>query len=341
MGIAQKKHTVGKVEGLRLSAILLPLPRPPLLSEVMRKYGLLIVWAGVIAVFAGLRPGAFLTTSNFQTIFSSQAVLLILSLGLLLPFAAGEFDISISGVLSLSLVLVGYLNVRQGWPIGWAIAVALAAGIVVGLVNAFFIVGLGLDSIVVTLGTGTLLIGSGLGINIETTGGISDKLVSAIRHDIWGFPLAFYYGVILTVIVWYIFAYTPLGRYLFFVGAGREVARLSGVRVDAIRTGSLVASSFISALAGVILAGWLGASDPNVGTSFLLPAFTAAFLGATTITPGRFNPWGTFMAVYFLITGITGLQVVGLVGWIEQVFYGGSLVVAVTFSHLAGKRRTT
>jgi ribose transport system permease protein len=70
----------------------------------------------------------------------------------------------------------------------------------------------------------------------------------------------------------------------------------------------------------------------------MLPAFAAAFLGATAISPGRFNPWGTFIAVYFLASGIVGLQLIGLSGWIEQVFYGAALILAVAASRLASRR---
>src|SRR5581483_6228395 len=117
---------------------------------------------------------------------------------------------------------------------------------------------------------------------------------------------------------------------------GRDVARLSGIRVDLIRGATLMFSAVLAALAGILLAGQLGSSDPNAANQYLLPAFAAAFLGATAITPGRFNAWGSFVAVYFLLTGITGLELLGLSGWIEQVFYGGSLAVAVTLSRLAG-----
>jgi ribose transport system permease protein len=161
-----------------------------------------------------------------------------------------------------------------------------------------------------------------------------------MRTDFLGLPLAFFYGLALTVIIWYVFSYTPLGRYIYFVGVGSDMARLSGVPVNAVRAGSLIAGSFLAALAGVVLAGTIGAADPNVGSSFLLPAFAAVFLGSTAIQPGRFNPWGTFVAVYFLVTGITGLQLVGLSGWIEDVFYGGSLVIAVALSRLLGRRAT-
>jgi len=309
------------------------------IPELMRSYGLIVAWVLVVVVFSALRPSTFATFENLRIIAGSQAVLVILTIGLLVPFVVGEFDISIAGVMSVSIVLIGWLNVIHSWPIGWSIAIALASGILVGLIHAFFVVVVGVDSIVVTLGSGTLLIGAGIGINNLTTGGVAKVLVASVRTELLGIPLAFYYGLVLTAILWYVLSHTPLGRYMYFVGAGRDVARLSGIRVDAIRTGAFVVSGFVSALAGVVLAGWLGASDPNVSAGFLLPAFAGAFLGATAISPGRFNPWGSFVAVYFLVSGITGLELLGLSGWIEQVFYGGSLIVAVAFSHLAARRR--
>jgi ribose transport system permease protein len=311
----------------------------PRLANIADAYGLVIAWAALIAVFSILRPTEFATLGNFEGMAGSQAVLVVLTMGLLIPFAAGEFDISISGIASIALVIVGWLNVIHGWPIEFAVLAALATGLAAGAVNAFFTVVVGVDSIVVTLGMGTLLVGAGVGINNLTTGGIDQSLVNGVRTTELGLPLGFYYGVGLTLAVWYVFAYTPLGRYIYFVGAGREVARLSGVRVDTVRAGAFLLSGLISAGAGVMMAGWLGASDPNISTSFLLPTFAAAFLGSTAINPGRFNPWGSFIAVYFLVTGITGLELLGLSGWIEQVFYGGSLVVAVAFSRLAALRR--
>jgi ribose transport system permease protein len=309
-----------------------------MLFSLGSRFGLVISWGLVVLIFSILRPDTFATAANFQTIFSSQAVMLMLAFSLLPSLAAAEYDLSVAGTLGLSLVLIGWLNVLHGWPIGWAIAVALGAGLLVGLGNVFYIVVIGIDSIVVTLGSGTLLAGLALGINNLSLGGVSPGLVETMRHPILGLQAAFYYALAMTVLLWYVFGYTPLGRYLFFVGAGRSVARLTGLRVDLIRAGSIVFGGLIAAASGIMLAGLNGAVDPTVGPTLLLPAFASAFLGATTITPGRFNPWGTFVAVYFLVTGITGLELMGLSGWIEQVFYGSSLIIAVAFSRLAGMR---
>jgi ribose transport system permease protein len=301
-------------------------------SDLMRRYGVIFVWIGVIAVFSILRPDTFFTFATVQTLAGSQAVLLIIALGLLIPLAAGEFDLSVAGVAGLSLVLIGWLNVIHEWSIGASILVALLAGLLVGAVNAFFVVVAGVDSFIVTLGTGTILTGVMLGINTQSTGGISQSLVDAVHTRVLGLPLAFFYGLALTVVIWYLMSQTPLGRYLYFVGSGRDVARLSGLKVAHIRAGSFLASAFVAALAGVVLAGWLGASDVTVASSYMLSAFAAAFLGTSIIQPGRFNAWGTLVAVYFLVTGITGLELLGFAGWIEYIFYGSSLVLAVALS---------
>lgn len=312
------------------------LPLSPV--ELVSRFGLLVAWAGLILLFSALSPDVFATSRNLQITLSTQSVLLIVTLALLPALAAGEYDLSVAGVLGIAYVLVGWLNVVHGWPIGPTVLVALGAGVLVGIVNAILIVKIGIESLVATLGIGTLLAGAAIGINNVSVAGISPGFVDLVRTDLFGVQLAFWFGLVLTAALWYVFTQTPLGRYVFVVGAGRDVARLTGLRVDAIRAGCLIAASTLAALAGIVLAGLQGSADPNSGPNYLLPAFASAYLGSTAIRPGRFNAWGAFCAVYFLATGITGLQILGLSGWIEQVFYGGSLVFAVILSHLARRR---
>ena len=309
--------------------------------DVLERYGILLVWVVVIVLFSILRPSTFPTTVNFETIFGTQAVLLVMTLGLIVALTAGEFDLSIGATMGFGAVLIAWLNVNHHWPIGWAVLATVAFGVLFGALNAFIVVGIGVPSLVTTLGTGTLLGGVGFGLtNSVTIGGISPNLVDSASKQVFGLTIAFYVGLAGVVVLWYVLEHTPLGRHLLFVGEGREVARLAGLRVDAIRAGSLVASAAVATFAGVLQAGTVGAADPGGGASYLLPAFAGAFLGQTAIKPGRFNAWGTFVAVYFLVTGITGLELLGYVGWVQDVFYGGSLVVAVALGRLAARRRT-
>lgn len=311
-------------------------PRERLL-DVGQRYALVIVWVAIILLFGLFGPSAFLTAANFQTIFGSQAVLVVLSLGLLIPLTAGDYDLSVASVLSLAGMLIAVLNVEHGWPVGAAVVAAIVMGAVVGFVNGALIVMLRLDSFIVTLGSSTFITGIVLWISHSNTiGGISQHLVDpVITWSLFGIPLGFYYGVVLCVVMWFVFEYTPLGRRLLFVGRGRAVARLSGIRVGRVRWGSFVMSGTISAIAGVMYAATQGGADPSSGATFLLPAFAAAFLGATSIIPGRFNPWGSLIAVYTLVTGITALQLLGVQSFVQQLFYGGALIVAVALSQIA------
>jgi ribose transport system permease protein len=294
----------------------------------------------VIVVFGVLRPDTFLTTSNFSTIFGSQAVLVVLTLALLVPLTAGDYDLSVAATMGIAAMTLAILNVNHSWAIGWAIAAALGVGLLIGIVNGALVVLLGIDSLIVTLGTSTFISGVILWMSdSQTVSGVSFDLIDyVVVKQLFGIPLAFYYGIALGLVMFYVFEFMPIGRRLLFVGRGRSVARLSGIRVVRLRWGAFVVSGVISAFAGVLYVGTLGSADPTSALSFLLPAFAAAFLGATTIQPGRFNPIGSIAAVYFLVTGITGLQLLGVQTFVQQLFYGGALVLAVALSQLARRR---
>jgi ribose transport system permease protein len=308
------------------------------LGEGASRFGLLIAWACLILGFGLARPDTFFSELNFDSIFNTGAIFVILTLGVLPSLSAGELDLSIGGVLGLSMMMTAYSNVNLGLPLGVAVLIALGIGLGVGLINAFLVVALGIESLIVTLGMGTLLAGLTYAVTAQPIFGLSNSLIEAASQPIFGLQPTVFYAIALTAILWYIDRFTAIGQFVFFTGAGRLVARLSGVRVNAVRAETLIFGSLMAAIAGILAAGTAGAADPTQGPSYLLPAFAAAFLGSTAITPGRFNAIGTFCAVYFLQTGVAGLELIGLSGWVFQVFYGGSLIVAVAMPRLIGAR---
>lgn len=304
------------------------------------RYGLVVAWLVVIVIFGILRPTSFLSWANFSTIFGSQAVLVVLTLGLIVPLTAGDYDLSIAGNLTLSAMTIAVLNVYLHVPITLAVLAALGIGLVIGAVNAVIVLYFRINSLIVTLGMGTFIHGITLWIcNSNTISGVDMGLVNlVIITRIFGIPLAFYYALAIAGLLWYVLTFTALGQRLLFVGRGREVARLSGIRVDLVRASTFLASGFLGSVAGVLSVGTLGAADPNSGLNYLLPAFAAAFLGATSIVPGRFNPIGSVIAVYFLVTGITGLSIMGVSTFVQDLFYGGALVIAVALSQVVRGR---
>jgi ribose transport system permease protein len=312
-------------------------------ARQFERVAVLIVWALLIAGFGYVMPQSFLSWGNFSITFTSYAPAALLALAIIIPLTAGDYDLSVGAVLTLTSSTIGVLNVWYHVPILLVLVIVLAMGVVIGLLHSLFIVYFRVPSLVVTLGSTSLMSGVVQWMtNSSTIGGIDDRLIMAVvGHRLFGMPYAFYYALFAALLLWYVFDYTPLGRRLLFVGRGREVARLNGIAVDRVRVGALIMSAVLSAAAGIVYAGVLGSADPYSGLNFLLPAFAAAFLGATTIQPGRFNPWGTIVAVYFLATGITGLSMLGIPLWVTNVFNGAALILAVTISQITRGRETS
>ena len=305
------------------------------------KYGLLGAWA-VLFVGFGLFAPTMLTWPPYSAMFGLNAIIVVLTLSLIVPLTAGDFDLSVASTLTLSAMLVAILNVKAGLPIAAAVFIALAVGVLVGAVNAFFILYFRIHSLIVTLGVGYFINGVVLWVSNSAVvfGSSLTPLIKLVfSTKLLGVALQFWYALALTILLWYVFEFTAAGRRLLFVGRGREVARLSGVKVERVRALSLMASGLIAAFAGVLYTGMRGSADPSSGLSFLLPAFAAAFLGSTAIYPGRFNAWGAFVAVYFLSTGILGLNFLGADSFVQNLFYGGGLVIAVAISQLVRKRQ--
>lgn len=314
-------------------------PRRGALREPER-FALIGVWIVLIAFFVLRVPETFPTTANLSNMLGSQAVLLILALGLIIALRAGIYDLSVASVLTLAAVTTAALNVNFGWPVAAAALVAVAAGVVVGVVNGFIVTRFDIDPFIVTLGVGTVVVGLTYIISdTRTISGVDPDLSRAmLAKPFLSIPVDFYYALVLCLLVWYLFEFTAFGQRLLFVGQNQDVARLNGVAVQPLRWIALICSATVGAVAGVVYVGTTGSADPVSGAGFLLPAFAAAFLGSTTLRIGRFNPWGTLIAVYFLVTGITGLQLMGAQQYVQQLFYGGALVVAVILSKIVRAR---
>ena len=322
-----------------------PVPQSRLAPKIRRfsaRYAVIAVWVAMIGVYAAAEPGLFFRVPTFQTIFSSQQPLVFMCMALLCTVCVGEFvDLSVPAVFGFAATILPVLVVNHHWGLWPASIVAFVGAVAVGAVNGFLVVKVGVNTIVVTLGMSTFLEGISLWMSdLNTVSGLPAGFSKIALTSVGGLPISFYFGVILVAGFAYLLAFTPLGRHMRFVGASREVSRLSGVRVDRIRFGSFVAAGALSGIGAIIAVAALGGYNPTTSDSYLLPTFAAVFLGTAIIEPGRFNPIGTFIGIYFLETGILGLQLLGLQAWVSPVFYGGVLVVAVTISTLLHRRTT-
>ena len=305
------------------------------------RYLLAIVWLAMAVFFAVSKPASFLQTATIHSIFTSGDVYVFLGLAALITSVVGELDLSVAFIMGLSATVVPVLVSQIGLNVWLASLVALVVAVLAGLLNAVIIVVLRVDSLIATLGTGTVLLGIANGIsNNNSVGGLPQSFALIATFDVLGLPAAFWYGVVLAAGIAYFLAFTPLGRHMAFVGSNREVARLAGIRVDRIRFGTYLAGALVAGIAGVLLAAQLGGFQAAAAATYLLPTFAILFLSAAVVRPGRFNPIGVLIAAYFIATGTLGLQLFGFSYWTAQVFYGCSLVIAVALVTLV-RRKTT
>jgi ribose transport system permease protein len=156
---------------------------------------------------------------------------------------------------------------------------------------------------------------------------------------VFGLPITGFYVIILALLMWFVYEYTPLGRYLYAIGASPKAAALNGIPVRKYVMGSFIASGLLTALAGVLLAAKLRIGQASVGLEFLLPALVGAFLGSTTIKPGRVNVWGTVIGIIILAVGISGIQQLGGSFWVEPMFNGVTLLIAIGIAGYAQRRK--
>jgi ribose transport system permease protein len=300
-----------------------------------------IAFAALIAGFGIHSPHEFLTLRNFSNIFGAQAVLFVLTMALLVPLTNGDFDLSVGALSGLVSMVIAVLNVNDGVPVGWCVVVGLAVGVLCGLINGLIVVRFDVNPFVITLATGTVFGGIQEWLSKEQTiAGVSARLSEwTYVKEVFSIPIEFYYGLVIMVIAWYVLTFTPFGQRALFVGQSREVARLSGFNVGRMRLQGFVIAGFVAAISGVLYVGTTGLASAGTGANLLLPAYAAAFLGLTTIQPGRFNAFGAGISVYFLATAVSGLELLGAQDYVQSLFYGVVLVIAVVISRLVGRRR--
>jgi ribose transport system permease protein len=303
-------------------------------------WGLLIVLIGLIVLFTALKPDTFPTAFNIRSILNNKAISAMVALAAMIPIAANRFDLSVAFNLGLAQMLaIGLQGLGIPWPI--VVVLLLALGAVVGYVNGILVTVVGIDSFIATLGTGTIL----LGINQWYSGGMQvlaplPQSFLDLSAVVYGVPLPAVYVLVISVAMWLVFEYLPIGRFIYVLGVSPRAAQLNGISERRYITGALVASGVLSSFAGIVLQSQLQVGQSTVGQEYLLPAFTAVLLGATAIKPGRVNVWGTIVAVLVLAVTVAGLNQLGAPYFVEALFNGATLVIAVGLAVTATRRQT-
>ena len=295
--------------------------------------GAVYVWLLIILAFTVWVPGTFATRTTFEQILNNNAVTGLIALSVVIPLAARVFDLSVAFTMTLSGVTVAHFAAQTGVGVAPAVGIALGVALLIGVLNGFVVVGLGVDSFIATLATGSLIKAFiTMVTNDQSITGVQllrPPFSSIAQTDVAGLTLPVLYLLVVAGAIWFVLERTATGRRLYATGFNPDAARLQRVATDRLRFLSLITSALLAGVAGIVFTSAIGSGSPTAGDPYLLAAYAAAFLGATQLRGGRFNAWGTVIAVLLLGTGTTGLSLASTPQWSTSVFTGIVLIVAL------------
>ena len=304
----------------------------------VQRYGTLLALVLLVAGFSLAVPEAFATRANFLNLVQQITTLAIVAVAATFVMAIGEFDLSVGFVASLAAVLA-FALFAAGAPVAAAVAVGLAAGLAAGAVNGVLVARFEVPSFVATLAVGTVL--SGLAYwasgGASLFSGVPEGFKALGRASLFGMPLLALWMAAVLLGAAVVFDRMRFGRRIKAIGANIEAARLVGLPVTRDRISVFAISGGLSALAGLLLAARLGSVQHTMGEALLLPAYAAAFLGATASRTGDPNIGGTFLGV--LIAGViaNGLTIIGAEPFIQRIVTGLIILAAVLIRRI-GRR---
>ncbi|UHD43780.1 ABC transporter permease [Aureimonas altamirensis] len=312
-------------------------PRAKAALGLFARYATIIGLVAMIAAFSLLSPRAFPTVSNFTNVLNQASLAMIIAAGLTLAVVVGELDLSIGFAASLHGILVTGLIVSNKLPIPVAVVIVLAAGALIGLVNGLIVTKVKVNSVIATLGVGTILTGLAFAYSagVPIVSGVPEAFLQlSLGRWLFGIPNNIVVMAIVVGSLWILVERSALGQEIQAVGGNPAAARLAGIDVDRIKILGFVISGVCAALTGILLASRLGSGTASAADSYLLTAFAAVFLGSATLRDGEFHVLGTLIGALIIAFGFNGLNIFGAPTYSQYVLQGAILIVAVGLSSL-------
>jgi ribose transport system permease protein len=285
----------------------------------------------------------FLSAADFRNILASQAVIGVLTLGILVTMVCGNFDLSVGNIAGLSAIMTADIYANHHVPMLVGVIIGIGIGALVGGINGLLVTVLRVDPFIITLGTASAILGfiDWFTKDVAIVNGIPDSLINFGSNNFLGIPDIAWVLIAAALAIYYLLEHTPYGRNLHAIGSNRAAARLVGIRVERSIALAFVITGAFAGVSGVLLLAHTGAGNPQISPTLALTALASAFLGAASFKVGRLNVPGTIVAIFFLAINITGLTFAGVQNWINEVFTGLTLIFAIAIAAILSKERKT
>lgn len=302
-------------------------------------FTLVIIFAVMALVFYFMNP-LFFTVKNFQAISANMALIGLLAIGLTFVVLTGNVDLSIGSTVGTSAVVVANLfDLGFPIPIPFVFLIGILVGMVIGAVNGFLVAVVGINSVIVTLGTLFVNYGFSLIVGSRTAFVYNETFINIGRRNLFDIiPYTFIYMIILLVLMYLVLRFTKFGNDVYLVGSNQNAATFVGINVTKVIFFTFVICGAFAALAGALLTAQLAYAQGGFGAGWNFRALVICFIGGISIRGGR----GTLVGVAFailLITSISnGLTLLGIpINW-RDAFEGGLLILAILVDSIRVRR---
>jgi ribose/xylose/arabinose/galactoside ABC-type transport system permease subunit len=309
------------------------------LRSILISYGIYLVLAALIILFAAIKPRAFLSPENIFNVLRQVSVVGIAAAGMTCVILTGGIDLSVGSTIGMVGVITAlFISPGKGWGLGipLGLAAGMVCGIALGLANGFIVTKLRLPPMIGTLGAMTSVRGAAYLITEgKPVFGFPKGFEVIGQGYLWIVPIP----VVIMAVV-FIFTYIMLnklriGRYIYGVGGNEEASRLSGVDVRKIKYFVYSYCGICCAIAGIVLLSRTNSGTPKAGTSYEMDIITAVVLGGVSISGGDGKITGVIAGVLIMGVLANGMIIAGLSDYVQRVVQGLVLIAAVAFDTYA------
>ena len=320
-------------------------PRSPLRAafnaEFWAKYGFPLVFLVIAVVFAISSP-RFFTASNILLILLQASVTAIAAIGATMVFISGRIDISQGAVMALSAAVCASLYAVVGLPEPVAMVCGILSGAAVGFLNGYFSEIARVPAFIVTLAAlfvvrGAVLMAlGGQSVLLPPDGA---EILRALGNGRIGgvVPVVVIVAILMFIAFGFILRRTTWGVHLYAVGSSAESAERAGIRTRRLRITAYTIAGALSAVAGLVLLGRLGAAPSELGTGQEFFIITAVVLGGVSVYGGKGELWRSFMGAAFIAMLANGLVMMNVSAYFQQIVVGLALLIALLIDRIGAE----
>jgi simple sugar transport system permease protein len=319
-----------------------PFNRKNFIRKNATQLGMIVVFFGLWLFFILAAPQTFLSPQIYYAFMSTTPLFAIMALPLTLVIIAGEMDLSFPSIMAVGMVAFIFIFEPTG-NVALAVLAALAAGVAAGVLNGGLVVGIGIPSLVATIGTQFFL----RGLSLVLLQGKGASLIEAretfiyqvlVGKTIGNIPNQFWWSIAVAIACWIILNRTRLGAHIYLIGDNEQSARLMGVNVNRTRMAVFIMMGLAAAFSGVLASMQVSFFWPSLGEGYLLSTLASVFLGGTSVFGGTGTILGTFLGSYIIGAINAAIVAIGLTGFWTELIYGLIIIISVSM-HVVMQRR--